>query len=43
MRMNTTTVDIIEEELLEFPELVRRYQKRIFSFAYHFLHDRAVA
>jgi RNA polymerase sigma-70 factor (ECF subfamily) len=41
--MNATAVDIIAEELPEFPELVRRHQKRIFSFAYHFLHDRAIA
>jgi RNA polymerase sigma-70 factor, ECF subfamily len=43
MRMNATAVDIIAEELPEFPELVQTYQRRIFSLAYHFLHDRAVA
>ena len=27
----------------DFPELVRRYQAMVFSLAWHFLHDRAVA
>jgi RNA polymerase sigma-70 factor, ECF subfamily len=43
MRANVTAVDIITEELPEFPELVQRHQKMVFSLAYHFLHDRATA
>ncbi len=41
---DTTAVDIIaEEDLPEFSELVRMYQRRVFSVAYHFLHERTIA
>ena len=43
MRVNATAIDIIAEGLPDYPELVRTYQRRIFSLAYHFLHDRTVA
>ncbi len=40
---DTTAVDIMAKDLPEFPELVRIYQRMVFSVAYHFLHERAVA
>jgi RNA polymerase sigma-70 factor (ECF subfamily) len=41
---DTMAVDIIaEEDLPEFSELVRMYQRMVFSVAYHFLHDRTIA
>jgi RNA polymerase sigma-70 factor (ECF subfamily) len=43
MMADTMAVDIIAEDLPEFPELVRMYQRMVFSVAYHFLHNRAVA
>jgi len=43
MMENTTTVDILAEDLPEFPELVRTYQRMVFSIANHFLHESAGA
>ena len=43
MMADTTAVDIIAEDLPEFPELVRLHQRMVFSVAYHFLHERTVA
>jgi len=44
MRSNTTAIGhVIAQELPDFQELVRIHQKRVFSVACHFLHDRAVA
>jgi len=43
MMADTTAVDIIAEELPDFPELVRMYQRMVFSIAYHFLHDPTMA
>lgn len=44
MRANTVAVgNVISEELLDFQELVRTHQRRVFGMAYHFLHDRAIA
>jgi RNA polymerase sigma-70 factor, ECF subfamily len=43
MRANTTAIDFIAEEMPEFPELVRTYQKMVFSLACHFLHEQTIA
>jgi len=40
---NTTAIGTIAHDLPDFPEVVRTHQGRVFSIAYHFLHDRAVA
>jgi len=38
-----TGVAPIEQSLCDFDGLVRRHQAMVFSLAYHFLHDRALA
>jgi RNA polymerase sigma-70 factor, ECF subfamily len=43
MAADTTAVDIIAEDIPEFTELVGMYQQMVFSVAYHFLHERAIA
>lgn len=40
---NTTAMEMTAVSLPEFADLVRTHQGRVFSIAYHFLHDRAVA
>ncbi len=40
---NTTAIGMEAVSLPDFAELVRANQSRVFSIAYHFLHDRAVA
>jgi RNA polymerase sigma-70 factor, ECF subfamily len=40
---NTTAIEIVADGLMEFAELVHAHQSRVFSIAYHFLHDRAAA
>jgi RNA polymerase sigma-70 factor, ECF subfamily len=40
---DTIAIDSIAEALPEFPELVSRYQRMVFSIAYHFLYDRSMA
>lgn len=41
--MNGTAIGVADADLPDFPELVRSHQRRVFSIAYRFLHDRAVA
>jgi RNA polymerase sigma-70 factor (ECF subfamily) len=43
MMANTIAIDVIEEDLPEFPELVRTYQRMVFSIAFHFLHEQTSA
>jgi RNA polymerase sigma-70 factor (ECF subfamily) len=43
MMANTTAIEIMTGDVLEFAELVRAHQSRVFNIAYHFLHDRALA
>jgi RNA polymerase sigma-70 factor (ECF subfamily) len=44
MRADITTIgNVIAKELPDFQELLRMHQKRVFSIACHFLHDRALA
>jgi RNA polymerase sigma-70 factor, ECF subfamily len=40
---NATAVDMTAAGVPEFADLVRAHQGMVFSIAYHFLHDRAVA
>jgi RNA polymerase sigma-70 factor, ECF subfamily len=40
---NTTAISIMADELPEFPELVRLFQRMVFSIACNFLHDSAAA
>ena len=40
---NTTAIGIEAVSFPGFAELVRANQSRVFSIAYHFLHDRAIA
>jgi RNA polymerase sigma-70 factor, ECF subfamily len=40
---NTTAMEMAAVGIPEFADLVRTHQGRVFSIAYHFLHDRAVA
>jgi RNA polymerase sigma-70 factor, ECF subfamily len=43
MMANTTAIGTMTAAIPEFPELVDRYQRMVFSIAYHFLHNRAGA
>lgn len=38
-----TAIGLIADEMPEFSGLVHAYQAMVFSIAYHFVHDRAVA
>jgi RNA polymerase sigma-70 factor, ECF subfamily len=40
---NTAAIEIAADGLMDFEELVHAHQNRVFSIAYHFLHDRALA
>lgn len=40
---NTAAIEIAADGLMDFTELVHTHQSRVFSIAYHFLHDRALA
>jgi RNA polymerase sigma-70 factor, ECF subfamily len=40
---NTAAIEIAADRLMDFEELVHAHQSRVFSIAYHFLHDRALA
>jgi len=40
---NTTAIGIMAADLPGFEDLVRGHQSMVFSIAYHFLHDRALA
>ena len=39
----TAAIDIAADELMDFADMVQAHQSRVFSIAYHFLHDRALA
>jgi RNA polymerase sigma-70 factor (ECF subfamily) len=43
MMANFTAIETVAADQPEFGELVRTYQRMVFSIAYHFLHDRACA
>jgi RNA polymerase sigma-70 factor (ECF subfamily) len=43
MMANTTALEMTAAGRPEFAELVQAHQRRVFSIAYHFLHDRAAA
>jgi RNA polymerase sigma-70 factor (ECF subfamily) len=43
MMADTTAIGTMTADLPEFADLVRAYQRMVFSIAYHFLHDRAGA
>ncbi len=40
---DATAIGFVAAELPEFADLVRAHQSMVFSIAYHFVHDRAVA
>jgi RNA polymerase sigma-70 factor, ECF subfamily len=40
---STAAIEIAADERMDFTELVHAHQSRVFSIAYHFLHDRPLA
>jgi RNA polymerase sigma-70 factor, ECF subfamily len=40
---NTATIEIAADGPMDFAELVQAHQGRVFSIAFHFLHDHALA